>query len=179
MSIKNSTTGQQNRIRKSERVVVGSSMFEDFFKPVHLRFNGAWYAHHNSSCLQKAAAFTVGAALNAFPFVFLFHGRAWMTGGKVVLAQVLRRSLGDTASASMVAGIFVGSYCAINNRLGAAYVTSAAASSGLAASCFGISNPRSLPWLVFGGMALAVVVWTTTPVLQVIAQETHHVQNRQ
>lgn len=154
------------------------STFDGLFKPVPLRFNRSWYEHHNSSCLQKAAAFTVGASLNAFPFVFLFHCRRWVSGGKVVLATALRRSLSDTASASLVAGVFVGSYCSLNNYLGSAYVTTAAASAGLAASCFGISQPRTLPWLAFGGVGLAVLVWTTTPILQVLAQEVE-VQKKQ
>jgi hypothetical protein len=158
--------------------LIGQELFFRFcfdmsaiFDPVHLRFNKSWYEHHHTSCFRKAAAFTVGAALNAAPFVFLFHVRKFFSGHSVCVKSALVKTFFDTGSASMVAGMFVGSYCAINNFFGHAYVSTAAASAGLAASCFGLTSPKSLPYLIMGGVTLAVVVWTTTPILQLLAEE--------
>ena len=138
---------------------------------VHPRFSGAWYRRHQTSCLAKGVAFSIGAALNIAPFLLLFHARGVFSGSRVALGEVARRALGDTASASLVAGVFVGTYCGLNNAMEGASMATASASTAVAALCLSATRPRVMPQLALGGLVVGSVVWCVTPLFQLLAQE--------
>ncbi len=135
------------------------------------RFNKAWYKHHGASCFDKGAAFGVGAALNLLPFAVLWHGRRWFSGNSVAVKEMLMRTAQDTGWTSLSAGVFVGTYCALNNAMGYASIGTASVSGAIAGSCFAVGKLQWLPYSVAGGAALAIVAWLTTPVLQSMAEE--------
>lgn len=135
------------------------------------RYDGSWYRRHHTSCLHKAAAFAVGAAVNLAPFLVLFHVRGTFTGRAVLWRHALRDAAVETLGAAGVTGVFMGLYCSLNNLVGSASYATASGSAAVAASCLGLGQPRIMPKLAVLGIGVAVVVWFTTPVLQLLAQE--------
>jgi hypothetical protein len=138
---------------------------------VRLRFNGAWYRAHNTSCLQKALAFGVGTALNVLPFVFAFHVRAWVTGRRVVLRQALKATGMDTGVTGLVMFAFMGTYCSLNNVMGHASVITATASGVVGCALLGMGRERKIGQFALMGALLVPALWTFTSILKNMAED--------
>ncbi len=138
---------------------------------VRLRFNAQWYKHHNTSCVEKAVAFGLGAALNMLPFVFAFHARRWFSGRPVVLREALRATAQDTAVTGLVMFTFLGTYCSLNNIFGYASVWTATASGALGCALLGMGRAGSVAQFALAGVVLTPIVWRYTSVLKVMAEE--------
>lgn len=133
------------------------------------RYSREWYDRHNSSCLQKGTAFGVATFVGTFPFMFLFHGRRFFSGGSVRFLETMKKSVMDAGAASVSVGAFLGSYCALNNWVGSASVITAMASVGIGSGLLGLQNPKSIPLLSLGGMVVGGTIWYGTWFMQSLA----------
>lgn len=141
------------------------------FRGVTPRYGSDWYERHHSSCFEKGVSFAVATGLKVAPFLVLLNGRRVFTGGKVVWREVLVKSAWDTLSTGAAVGLFLGSYCSINNLLGVATIGTASFSAGLAASMFSLRKPAQMPFFFLGGATFAGVLWTSSWQLQAMAEE--------
>ena len=157
------------------RVFIVSNELEEgrvnMFRGVTPRYGNGWYEKNNTSCAEKGLSFAVATGLKVAPFLVLFNGRRIFTGGKVVWREVLVKSAWDTLSTGAAVGLFLGSYCSINNLLGVATIGTAAVSAGMAASMFSLRKPAQMPLFFLGGATFAGVLWSTSWQLQAMAEE--------
>ena len=139
---------------------------------VHPRYGRDWYERHNTSCLQKGAAFGVATGIKVIPFIVLFNARRVFSGGKVLwVKDVLGKSMVDTLSTGAAVGTFLGVYCSFNNAFGIASIWTAGVSAGMAASLFSLRRPAQMPLFFAGGAAFAGFMWMFSWQLQAMAEE--------
>ena len=138
---------------------------------VYPRYSRDWYEKHGSSCLQKGLSFAVATGLKVAPFIVAFNARRVFSGGTVVWSRVLWKSLLDTLSTGSAVGLFLGSYCAVNNVVGVASIGTASVCAGAAASVFSMQRPRQMPVFFLGGAVFAGALWMFSWQLQALAEE--------
>lgn len=138
---------------------------------VHPRYGADWYERNKTSCGEKGVSFGVATALKVFPMLVVFHGRRVFSGGSVRWTSALGKAAVDSLSTGGAVGLFLGSYCAVNNFFGVATIGTAAFSAGIAASVFSIQRPRQLPLFFLGGATFAGALWMFSWQLQAMAEE--------